>query len=348
MPDKRTRIEVLDGLRGLAILLVFLFHGYYIWDAYYPFGKLYADNLLFKYGSLGVQLFFLISGFVILMSVEKTPGFWTFIKNRWLRLFPGMLICSLIIYLTGSFFYERPFGIPELKSLLPGITFINNSILERIFNTDFPVLELSFWSLYVEVKFYVIFGALYFIFNRNAALTGIFILYVSAACMQILIVHQVFAESAAMKVYIGSFIHFGWFVAGALTYIYYTYREKIYLYLLIISIVCSMLYAYKFHDPVLYVYLIILIMVFLGSLFWAPLGILFKSRFFRFVGFISYPLYLLHENMLIASVIKLHRYIPSIPYAFLPIFSFVFIGALAYTVARFIEPALQRVLKKII
>ncbi|MDR6515242.1 acyltransferase family protein [Chryseobacterium camelliae] len=348
MPDKKKRIEVLDGLRGLAILLVFLFHGYYIWDAYYPFGKLYAGNLLFKYGSLGVQLFFLISGFVILMSVEKTPGFRIFIKNRWLRLFPGMLICSLIIYFTAGFFYERPFGIPELKSLLPGITFINNSILERIFSTAFPVLELSFWSLYVEVKFYVIFGALYFIFNRNTALAGIFILYVSAALLQILIVHQLLAENAAMKIYIGSFIHFGWFVAGALTYIYYRDHDKRYLYLLIISLVCSVFYAYKFHDPVLYIYLISVILVFLGALFWAPFGVLFESRFFRLVGFISYPLYLLHENMLIASMIKLHRHIPQIPYLLLPALSFIFIGILAYTVARFLEPAFQRLLKKII
>ncbi|MDQ1097905.1 MULTISPECIES: acyltransferase family protein [Chryseobacterium] len=348
MPDKRKRIEVLDGLRGLAIVLVFLFHGYYIWDAYYPFGKLYAGNVLFKYGSLGVQLFFLISGFVILMSVEKTPGFWTFIKNRWIRLFPSMLICSLIIYLTGGFFYERPFGIPELKSLLPGITFINNSILERLFGTSFPVLELSFWSLYVEVKFYFIFGALYFLFNRATALAGIFILYLSASVLQILIVYHAFTETATMKIYIGSFIHFGWFVAGALTYIYYQGREKKYLYLLIITILCSLFYAYKFQDAVLYVYLIILVLIFLGALFWAPFGVLFSGRVFKTIGFISYPLYLLHENMLIASVIKVHKFFPQIPYFLLPVIAFLFIGSLAYGVARFLEPALQRVLKKII
>ena len=144
MSVQKNRILVLDGLRGLAILLVFLFHGYYIWDKTYPFGDLFKDNILVRYGDLGVQLFFLISGFVILMSLEKTSGFIKFIKNRWIRLFPSMLICSVIIFITAGFFYERPLGIPGWKSLLPGILFVDEGLLERIFKTDFAVLESSF------------------------------------------------------------------------------------------------------------------------------------------------------------------------------------------------------------
>lgn len=348
MIDKKenNRILVLDGLRGLAILLVLLFHGYYVWDIYYPFKRLFADNILFKYGSLGVQLFFLISGFVILMSVERTNGFWKFIKNRWIRLFPGMLICSLIIYLTAGFFYERPFGIPELKSILPGITFINNSILEKIFGTDFPVLEMSFWSLYVEMKFYIIFGALYFIFNRNKALLGIFLLYVLALVLQVLILHNILHENSWMKIYIGSFIHFGWFVTGALTYIYYHDRSKKYLWALFFAVISSLFYTYKFQDLILLLYLIILNLVFFGALFWKKFGVIFSGKFFKFLGFISYPLYLLHENMLISLIIKIHKYFPNLSYALLPILSFIFIGMLANLVAKYLEPYLQDLLKK--
>ena len=122
------RIESLDGLRGIAILLVILYHGYYIWYEYLPFGDKYSNVFLFKYGNLGVQLFFLISGFVILMSLEKTSSYLKFLKNRWIRLFPSMFVVSLIIFFTSSFFYERPLGIPPLKSLLPGLVFINPSI----------------------------------------------------------------------------------------------------------------------------------------------------------------------------------------------------------------------------
>lgn len=345
---RKERILVLDGLRGLAIMLVLLFHGYYIWFEYYPYKKLYGENILFKYGSLGVQLFFLISGFVILMSVERTDKFWKFLKNRWIRLFPSMLICSLIVYCTAHFFYERPFGIPPLKSILPGITFINNSILEKIFHTDFPVLELSFWSLFVEVKFYIIFGALYFLFNRNTALGGIFLIYLSALILQLLCFGGVLTETSWMKIYIGSFIHFGWFTAGALTYIYFYNREKKYLRMLIFTTVCSLLYLVKFQDAVMLVYLVVLCLVFYFALFWKRFGAIFSTRFFKFVGYISYPLYLLHENMLVALIIKLHHHFAELPYFLLPVLSFIFIAGIASIVAYFIEPAFQRGLKKII
>ena len=346
MEKKKERILVLDGLRGLAILLVMLFHGYCICYQYYPYKTLYSDNILFKYGSLGVQLFFLISGFVILMSVERTANFLKFIKNRWVRLFPSMLICSLIIYFTASFFHERPFGIPELKSLLPGITFINGGVLEKIFHVDFPVLELSFWSIYVEVKFYFIFGILYFIFNRNVALIGIFSLYLSALILQISIFKGFLLENSALKIYIGSFIHFGWFVVGALAFIYYHTREKKHLWLIVFTTLCSLLYLYKFQDFVMFVYLAFLILIFFGALFYEKIGLLFNNKFFNFIGFISYPLYLLHENMLVSLIIKINKNFPQIPYFFLPLLSFVFIGFIAYLVAKFLEPYLQKKIKK--
>lgn len=345
---KKERILVLDGLRGLAILLVLLFHGYYIWFDYYPYRKLYSDNILCKYGSLGVQLFFLISGFVILMSVERTNTFGKFIKNRWVRLFPGMLICSLIIYGTAHFFYERPFGIPPLKSLLPGITFINNSILEKVFRTDFPVLELSFWSLFVEVKFYIIFGALYFVFNRSTALAGIFVIYLSALFLQLFCFYGILQETSWMKIYIGSFIHFGWFVAGALSYLYFYNRERKYFWMLVAVTLCSLLYVVKFQDPVMLVYLVVLNIIFYLALFQKSFGLIFSVRIFKFIGFISYPLYLLHENMLVALIIKFHKAFSQIPYFLLPVFACFCIGAMASLVAYLLEPALQKIIKKII
>ncbi|MCD1115784.1 acyltransferase family protein [Chryseobacterium turcicum] len=344
---KKERILVLDGLRGLAILLVFLFHGYYVWDIFYPYKKMFSENIVFKYGSLGVQLFFLISGFVILMSVEKTSGFVKFIKNRWLRLFPSMLICSVFIYLTAGFFHERPFGIPELKSLLPGVLFINNGVLEKIVGTNFPVLELSFWSLYVEVKFYIIFGALFFAFNRRVALIGIFLLYISALVLQILCFHELLFENTWIKMYVGTFIHFGWFVVGALTYIYYYHRDRKYLFIILFVWMCSLCYGYKFQDLMLLIYLIALNLIFFGALFWKRLNLLFSNRFFQFIGFISYPLYLLHENMLISLIIKIHNQYPEIPPLLLPVFSFVFIGFLAYIIAKYLEPFLVKIAVKL-
>lgn len=340
--QKNNRILVLDGLRGFAILLVFLFHGYYIWSTHYPFGDLYKNNILVKYGDLGVQLFFLISGFVILMSMEKTSNFFSFAKKRWVRLFPSMMVCSLIIYATANVFHERPLGIPELKSLIPGILFVDEGLLEKIFNTEFPMLESSFWSLYIEVKFYAIFGALYYLFNRNVALLGIFFIYLIAVVYQILEFHQLLpSELLKFKAYIGNFVYFGWFVSGALIYIYYKGREKKYLIAFLIAIICSMFYMYKLQDFVRNLYLLALILIFVGSLFWKPLQRLFSMKIFTFMGFISYPVYLLHENMMVSMIIKFNKY-DKIPYALLPIISFAFVIPVAYFVASYLEPYIQK------
>lgn len=346
--QKNNRILVLDGLRGLAIFLVFLFHGYYIWSKHYPFGGLYKENVLVKYGDLGVQLFFLISGFVILMSMEKTSGFIKFIKKRWIRLFPSMIICSVIIFSTAGFFYERPLGNPQLKSLLPGLIFVDEGLLEVVFKTDFPVLESSFWSLYIEIKFYLIFGVLYYLFKRNIALLGIFIIYLVAVIYQILEFHDILPVCLLkFKAYIGNFVYFGWFVSGALIYIYYKEREKKYLVAFLVATICALFYMYKLQDFVRNIYLIILVLVFVGSLFWKPMERFFSMKIFTFIGFISYPLYLLHENMMVAMMVKLNGYF-EIPYAVLPLVSFAFVIPIAYLVTKYLEPILQRQLSKVI
>jgi len=54
-----SRVDYLDGLRGLAILLVIGFHAYSAYPTIVPYGDQYLDVPIFKYGWLGVELFFL-------------------------------------------------------------------------------------------------------------------------------------------------------------------------------------------------------------------------------------------------------------------------------------------------
>lgn len=67
----KQRLEYLDGLRGLAILWVLLYHFFSRWAELIPFGSTYQQWLIFEMGDLGVNLFFLISGFVIFMTLNN-------------------------------------------------------------------------------------------------------------------------------------------------------------------------------------------------------------------------------------------------------------------------------------
>src|SRR6478735_6563808 len=177
--DPVHRLSHLDGMRGIAILLVLLFHAYARWPDHVPFGADFAEVFIFKTGFVGVNLFFLISGFVILMTLEKCTSFGIFFTKRWLRLFPAMLVCSAIVFATAPLFPERPAGLPAARDLLPGLTFIDPAIWQKIIGGTQGSLEGAFWSLYVEMKFYVVFGALYFSLGRLwaiGALCAIFLL----------------------------------------------------------------------------------------------------------------------------------------------------------------------------
>jgi peptidoglycan/LPS O-acetylase OafA/YrhL len=83
------RFLELDALRGIAVFLVLLSH--YTWAYDYHFQSLSEHSFHFSHGEFGVQVFFMISGFVIFMTIEKTQSIKDFIISRFSRLYPHLL-----------------------------------------------------------------------------------------------------------------------------------------------------------------------------------------------------------------------------------------------------------------
>ena len=147
------RIKHLDGMRGLAILMVIGYHAYARWPELLPYANLTQHIPVFSFGWLGVELFFMISGFVIFMTLDKSESYISFLKKRWLRLFPAMLIASLLLFAVGGFFPEWSAMTPYVRNLLPGLIFTNPETLTQITGIEFKSMAGSFWSLYVEAVF---------------------------------------------------------------------------------------------------------------------------------------------------------------------------------------------------
>jgi peptidoglycan/LPS O-acetylase OafA/YrhL len=338
------RINFIDGFRGLAILLVILYHSYTRWPSIVPYGNKFADFPLFRYGNLGVELFFLISGFVILMTLEKCQNFHYFIYKRWIRLFPAMLIVTIIIYATATFLLERPSGNPDFKSIFPGLLFIEPYWFNSIIGYKIIELEGTFWSLYAEVKFYFIFGFLYFAFGKNKAILGLVVLYLLC-----LISFRFHLEAIYAVCYQLSFIYFGWFAIGALAYIYYSTKEIKYLLISLgLAGLAGMveIFKHKQQDVYLAVYVILILLLFFLPICFENFRSITNNKFLRFFGFISYPLYLIHENAMISLIIKLHKIFPMIPSLLLPILPIAFLCLIAYFIEKKMEPLLRKFIEK--
>ena len=340
-----SRISYLDGHRGLAILLVLFFHAYTRWPEVVPYGSQYVDIPIFKFGWIGVQLFFLISGFVILMTLEKCADIRAFIYRRWIRLFPAMLFCSILIFITSSYFYERPAGKPLIDSLLPGLTFIEPSWWRIMIGVPSNPLEGSFWSLYVEFKFYCFAACIYFWKGRNWMLTALVFAYVSSIFFKVanIYIPGEFFLLTNKVLQTLSFEHFGWFVAGAAFYIYSkTMDLKWFLIAIFLSILSAVFVRDLEWKPALAACLISAF--FAISLISPRLQRILSNRFLQFFGFISYPLYLIHENMMISMIVKLGHGTIQLPQFMYPLLAIIALSSIAFFIARYAETYVKQLI----
>jgi peptidoglycan/LPS O-acetylase OafA/YrhL len=157
-PDARGHLPALDGLRGIAILLVLIHH------ATLPSARLshpIADELL-HLGFAGVDLFFVLSGFLItgiLLDARGGAGYYrSFYGRRLLRIAPAYYLFLAVTYLvlplvTGDPSFAPP---PEYRAD-GGIHAVYGSNLLFAVSGDVrwrPVCHL--WSLAIEEQFYLL------------------------------------------------------------------------------------------------------------------------------------------------------------------------------------------------
>lgn len=342
------RISYIDGLRGLAILAVVFFHAYSRWGSIEPYDQNLILENLFSYGWLGVQLFFCISGYVIYMTILKTNNFFMFGLARYLRLAPAMLMASFLIYITAFFIPERPLGMPNLIDFVPSLTFIEPRIFNEIFGTEMRSLDGVFWSLYVEVKFYFIVAILFYVL-RDKKLIGlnlIFIFWLIFAINNNL--NMVDNDYISLIFSLLNFIgikYYGWFILGIIAYKYNLNKTKINAYLLFVVIILAALSS-SFEDSRNFFPALLTASIFVAPLFFNKVKELLSSQKLLFVGYISYPLFLIHQNIVTGMAIQLHAIYPNLPTFVYPI-PFILIVFLISNIIANIEPKFKKILKNI-
>lgn len=339
------RITHLDGMRGLAILLVIAYHAYARWPELLPYAATTQHIPLLAFGWVGVQLFFMISGFVIFMTLDKSSGYLSFLKKRWLRLFPAMLIASLLLYVAGGFFPEWSLMTPESRNLLPGLIFINPETLTQLTGIEFRSMAGSFWSLYVEALFYLIIGAVYFTLGRKYCLPALIVpmLLLSASSILKSLGHPLLIDVISKF----GFIHYAWFMVGCLVYERLHGRDQRYHYALtVLALLINFSYYVKNSGVVAVIPLLLVMLFFIASFYSRQIERWLSLRFFTAIGFVSYALYLIHENLMIAILIKLNGYIKNeAVMTMLPVVVASVLYYVAWLISKYAEPALRNALK---
>jgi peptidoglycan/LPS O-acetylase OafA/YrhL len=152
VPAAPDRLRGLDGLRFIAAAGVVAYHytgkaiGY--WGSVIPAVKFPTLNAITRYGFIGVEFFFMISGFVILMTAYGRR-IEDFVSSRFSRLFPAYWAAVLITLGLQVFWHGG-------RQFDPIDAMVNLTMMQEGFNVE--NVQGAFWTLWIELKFYLLMG----------------------------------------------------------------------------------------------------------------------------------------------------------------------------------------------
>lgn len=300
--------------------MVLLYHYY---SRYSVKGYIEYENIdkgIFQYGYLGVQFFFIISGFVITLTLDKSTGFIDFMKRRWIRLWPAMALCSFVTFLIMTIFDDKGLFVKSQKisNLIFSNSFLSPALINEFTGWDFAYIDGAYWSLWVEISFYIIVAMLFFInrisLNRNFGILSVFFI----------VCHYVFISATGknflapiigdeiyqfMRKLIGIFNiseYILWFFLGMqLLQLYKFKKTKNLIIFTVVFLVQTLLLGLKW-QTILFCfisYFVFLIFIYRPA-YLAFLGLPFISK----LGIASYAVYLIHENVGVLAIVKLSEY----------------------------------------
>lgn len=254
-----------DILRGVSCLLVVLYHFTFRFHEIFKVGNV---HFLFKYGFLGVPVFFVLSGILIFKSLVYQPSIKLFYLKRFFRIYPTYIVCMVITFCVTNFLFitERSVG---FKDFLLNFFVISDYIGGKY-------VDSSYWSLAIEILFYALAP---FLFKRIMFFHGlIFISFIN------LYFHFYFLSALTL---------FGWlnfFYLGYLISVSSKIFSKLYFFKYLIVFI-NIFYLFGLE------YLVVSIMIY----FFDKVNLNYFNytlqSFIMFIADVSFPLYLLHQNI---------------------------------------------------
>ncbi|MFV2070952.1 MAG: acyltransferase family protein [Pirellulales bacterium] len=289
MREPNGRIVELDALRGLAAVAVVAFHYTTRYDNL--FGRATDLPWNVSWGQYGVDLFFMLSGFVIFMTLDRTQGWTRFLWGRFTRLYPAYWAA------VGTTFAVVAFcGLPGQEVSLRD-ALLNLTMVQSLLGAEH--VDGVYWSLQAEVIFYVNMVVLHRLrFFRRPFLAIVSWLAVSAIAgvMVSAIGAGTLSEAASLvnKVAtIASLRYIPFFAIGILLYMWRAGRMDGWRAPLGLLLCFPLVGAYHGWESTLVAAVLatVLFLAVRGHLSWL------NTPSLVFLGSLSYPLYLIHQNI---------------------------------------------------
>ncbi len=166
----KDRLGVLDGMRGVAVLLVLWYH---VWEISWLQAPWHWLEFVPETGFIGVHLFFFLSGFVISYPFlraqaadQPLPTWRHFYWRRFMKIMPSYVLSIVVAYAIGYAATVR-WGTTPLQEIVTHLLFIHTW-----WQNTYGSINGVLWTLAVEVEFYAIFPLVWFFFRRAPWITA--------------------------------------------------------------------------------------------------------------------------------------------------------------------------------
>ncbi|MDR2282730.1 MAG: acyltransferase [Sphingobacterium sp.] len=340
-----TRVYQIDLFRFIAAMAVLCYHFLYRGFKAGNMSLLRFDEIgsYFKYGYLGVDMFFIISGFVIAFSI-KHLSLPRFLQSRFQRLYPVYWLCLCATAIVTYYFGAPRYAVTGSQFL------VNTTMIQTLFDVDH--VDGAYWSLYVEMKFYLL---IVFFLMLN---------YIKKISLDYMVCVWLFLSSLRFIIggtpFYTALHHFfildwsSYFIAGILFYRIYAVGPRITYFALLACCLFLSIYtsigrinwlqrtfheefsSYVIGGAIIGFYILMMLvalkkMQFVNNQRWVKLGML------------TYPLYLLHQHIGFIIFNKLYPYMNK--YVLVSLVTVCMVG-LAYVISYKIEPKLLRWMRR--
>jgi peptidoglycan/LPS O-acetylase OafA/YrhL len=279
------RLFAFDGLRGLAALSVVLYHFTVAYEEKYG----HSDPMVVSidYGYFGLQMFFVISGFVILMSALKSRTVTDFAVSRLTRLMPAYLFCLAAIFIVVKLSGRLPD-----REVTPMEAILNAPMIQPLIGV--PYVDGAHWTLTLEALFYVVIATCLLTgWLRRIDVVCAGLLVIAGARLLLLQMEGSLPPGALALSYYGSLYSWApFFVSGIV--IHLSWRDGPSLKRHALLLFGGLITFAQGGIPLLIVFLLFTALAYGAANRDVPL---LATKPLVFLGTISYSLYLVHQNV---------------------------------------------------